>query len=462
MTDSAYDLLVIGAGPGGYYGAIRGAQLGLRTACVEKEATLGGTCLNIGCIPSKALLESSESYAHAKSELGAHGVKVGDVSLDLPAMMRRKDKVVEGLTKGVAALFKKNGVEHLTGHARLITPGTVEISGSRVSAKSILLATGSTAVELSALPFDGKRILSSTEALALASVPTRMLVVGGGYIGLEMASVWSRLGSKVTVAELTPQILPGADRQMADELHKSLRRQKIGLRLETQAKAATVSADGVRVMLETKGEASEETFDVVLVAVGRRPYTDGLGLEQLGIATDERGRIRIDEHYRTNVPGVFAIGDCVPGPMLAHKAEDEAVACVERICGIAGHVNYDAIPAIVYTMPELASVGMTEERARADVGAVKIGTFPFRANSRARCVGESEGLAKMIAAADDDRILGVHVLGPAASEIIAEAAIAMEFRASAEDIARSAHGHPTFAEVLKEAALAVDKRAINF
>jgi dihydrolipoamide dehydrogenase len=462
MAESAYDLVVIGSGPGGYYGAIRGAQLGLRTACIEKEERLGGTCLNIGCIPSKALLESSELYARTKNDLARHGINVADVSLDLSAMIQRKDKVVDGLTKGIAALFKKNNVDHIRGVAKITAPGVVQVGEQRLETKRILVATGSVPIDLFALPFDGKHIISSTEALALQDVPGRMLVVGGGYIGLEMASVWSRLGSKVTVVELTAQIAPGSDRQMADELYKSLRRQKLKFQLETQAKAATVKDSGVRVSLESKGATNEEEFDVVLVAVGRRAYTDGLGLDELGVAKDERGRIRVEAHYATSVAGIYAIGDCIPGPMLAHKAEDEAVACVERMCGIAGHVNYDAIPGIVYTWPELASVGMTEERARTEVGDIRIGTFPFRANSRARCVGESEGLAKIIAAADDDRVLGIHVFGPGASEIISEAAVAMEFRATSEDIARSAHAHPTFAEVLKEAALAVENRAINF
>jgi len=462
MTESVYDLVVIGSGPGGYYGAIRGAQLGLRTACVEKEDRLGGTCLNVGCIPSKALLESSELYARTKNDLARHGIQAADVSLDVPAMILRKDKIVDGLTKGIAALFKKNNVEHIRATAKIVAPGVVQAGEQTLRTERILIATGSVPIELFALPFDGKRIISSTEALALQEVPPRMLVVGGGYIGLEMASVWSRLGSKVTVVELTGQIAPGSDRQMADELYKSLRRQKLRFQLETQAKAATVTESGVRVTLEGKGGTSEEEFDVVLVAVGRRAYTDGLGVDDLRVEKDDHARIRVDAHYATSVSGIYAIGDCIPGPMLAHKAEDEAVACVERMCGIAGHVNYDAIPGIVYTWPELASVGMTEERARAEVGDIRVGTFPFRANSRARCIGESEGLAKVIAAGDDDRLLGVHVFGPGASEIIAEAAIAMEFQATAEDIARSAHGHPTFAEVIKEAALAVENRAINF
>jgi dihydrolipoamide dehydrogenase len=462
--NGTYDLIVIGAGPGGYYGAIRAAQLGMRTACVEKGPTLGGTCLNVGCIPSKALLDSSERYAEARQELGRHGIQVGEVTLDLAAMMKRKDKVVDGLTKGVASLFKKYGVERLEGRARLASGGTVAIDGKdagTLRSERILLATGSVPIELKTLPFDGKRIVSSTEALALAEVPAKMLVVGAGYIGLELGSVWSRLGAKVTIVELTDQVAPGSDRQIADELYKLLRRQGLRFQLETTARGAKTGDAGVTVMLESAGKTTEDTFDVVLVAVGRRAFTDGLGITELGVETDERGRIRVDADYRTSVAGVYAIGDCIPGPMLAHKAEDEAVVCVERMKGIGAHLNYDAIPGVVYTWPEMASVGMTEERARKEVGDVRIGTFPFRANSRARCVGEADGLAKVVAHPITDRVLGVHIVGPAAAELIAEAAVAMEFHASAEDIARSAHAHPTFAEAIKEAALAAGGHTIN-
>jgi dihydrolipoamide dehydrogenase len=463
--DKSYDLVVIGAGPGGYFGAIRAAQLGLKTACIEKDPPLGGTCLNVGCIPSKALLDSSERYEQAQHELSRHGIKVSGVALDLDAMMKRKEKVVDGLTKGVASLFKKYDVDRIQGHARITAPGEIRVEGTdagTIRTKRILIATGSVPIELKTLPFDGERIISSTEALSLTEVPARMLVVGGGYIGLEMGSVWSRLGTKVTVVELTEQIAPGTDRQMAEELFKVLRRQGLKFQLETTAKSAKAGDGGVAVVLESKGVEKEESYDVVLVAVGRRAYTGGLGLEDVGVAIDERGRIPVDAEYRTNVEGIYAIGDCTPGPMLAHKAEDEAVVCVERICGIAAHLNYDAIPGIVYTAPELATVGMSEERARKEVGDLKIGTFPFRANSRARCVGQSDGLVKVIADAKTDRLLGVHIVGPAASELIAEAAVAIEFHASAEDIARSVHAHPTFAEALREAAMAVGGHTINF
>jgi dihydrolipoamide dehydrogenase len=465
MAKQSYDLVVIGSGPGGYIAAIRAAQLGMKTACIEKDPSLGGACLNVGCIPSKALLDSSERFAEVTKTLPRHGIKVGGVELDLGEMMKRKEKVVDGLTKGVAGLFKKNGVDRVEGAARIVERGRIEVEGKdqgALRAENILVATGSVPVELRSLPFDGKRIVSSTEALSLSEVPSRLLVVGAGYIGLELGSVWCRLGAKVTVAELTDQVALGSDRQMSQELHKLLRRQGLEFRLETTAKSAKPAKGGVTVVLESKGKESSEEFDVVLVAVGRRAYTEGVGLDEIGVETDERGRIVVGEHYRTSVEGVYAIGDCIPGPMLAHKAEDEGVACVERMRGIAGHVNYDAIPGVVYTWPEMAFVGMTEERAKEEIGEIRIGTFPFRANSRARCVGESDGLVKMIADAKTDRLLGVHVLGPSASELIAEAAVAIELHASAEDLARSTHAHPTFAEAMKEAALAVADRTLNF
>jgi len=459
-----YDLLVIGAGPGGYVAAIRAAQLGLRVACVEKYPSLGGTCLNVGCIPSKALLDSSERYAQTRNHLTGHGIKVGQVELDLATMLARKDKVVGGLTRGVGSLFKKNGVDRLEGAARIARPGVVAIEGKdagEVHAKSILVATGSKPVELASLPFDDVNVVSSTQALCFEQVPPSLLVVGAGAIGLELGSVWSRLGSKVTVVELLDQIVPGADKEMSASLHKALRRQGLTFLLETTARDAEVGTDGVSVVLEGDGKQRRATFAKVLVAVGRRPFTDGLGLADLGIEQDQRGRIVVDEHYRTNVEGVLAIGDVIAGPMLAHKAEEEGVAAVERLAGVAGHVNYAAIPSVVYTWPELASVGMTSEQAAAQGREVRAGTFPFRANSRARCSDESDGLVKILADAKTDRILGIHILGPHASELIAEAAVAVEFSASAEDIARSVHAHPTLAEAIKEAALAVAGRTIN-
>jgi len=464
MADDAYDLVVIGSGPGGYIAAIRAAQLGMRVACVEKDATLGGTCLNIGCIPSKALLDSSERYHQATHDLAAHGIQIGALGLDLARMQTRKQTVVKALTKGVAGLFKKHAVTAVTGTARIVAADHVEVTGAAprdLRAARILIATGSAPVRLAAAPFDGQRILSSTEALALAAVPKRMLVIGGGAIGLELGSVWSRLGAEVVVVELLDRLVPGMDLKMAGLLQRALEKQGLRFRLRTTLEQATVAADGVSVRLTAPDGAVEEQCDVLLVAVGRRPFTDGLGLAEIGIAVDERGRIPVDAHYATCVPGVYAVGDVIPGPMLAHKAEEEGVAAVERMAGLPGHVNYDAVPNVVYTAPELASVGVSEEEAARRGMAVKIGSFPFVANGRARCMGETEGAVKVIADAVTDRVLGVHVLGPHASDVIAEAGLAMEFSASAEDIARTCHAHPTLAEALKEAALAVAGRPLN-
>ncbi len=460
-----WDLVVVGAGPGGYIAAIRAAQLGMRVACVEKAAQLGGTCLNIGCIPSKALLDSSELYFQVRSGMAAHGIRVARAELDLEAMMARKDRIVKVLTQGIAGLFKKHGIERIQGTARIAAPGRVAVQGANgereLLTKRILVATGSVPAELPGLPFDGERIVSSTEALSFASVPKKMLVVGAGAVGLELGSVWSRLGAEVLVVEFLDRILPGMDRKLADLLQKSLQRQGLRIELETTAQSAERTATGVRVVLEHKGKTSTVEVDCVLVAVGRRPYTEGLGLDQLGVARDRRGFIQVDADYQTSVPGIFAIGDVIPGPMLAHKAEEEGVAAVERMCGIAGHVNYDAVPNVVYTNPELAGVGLTEDAARERGLEVRVGTFPFLANGRARCLGETEGQVKVIADAKTDRILGVHILGPRASDLIAEAALAIEFGASAEDVARTCHAHPTLPEALREAALAVDGRPLN-
>jgi dihydrolipoamide dehydrogenase len=468
MADAAedrFDLVVIGAGPGGYVAAIRAAQLGMRVACVERDAALGGTCLNVGCIPSKALLDSSELYHQATHGLGVHGIRTAGVTLDLAAMMGRKDKVVRGLTQGVAGLFRKNRVTPVRGSARLAGDGRVVVRGAdgerTLTAARILVATGSEPTPLPGLPFDGERIVSSTEALALPRVPERLLVVGAGAIGLELGSVWSRLGAQVLVVEFLDRIVPPADRAMAAQLQRSLEKQGLAFRLGMTARAAARTERGVRVTLEHGAETSEEDADVVLVAIGRRPYTDGLGARELGVALDDRGRIVVDERYETNVPGVFAIGDVIAGPMLAHKAEDEGVAAVETMAGQAGHVCYRAIPSVVYTWPELAWVGLTEEEAAARGLEVAIGAFPFQANGRARCMNETEGGVKIIADARTDRILGAHVLGPRASDLIAELAVAVEFDGSAEDIARSTHAHPTLPEAVKEAALAVARRAIH-
>jgi dihydrolipoamide dehydrogenase len=465
MASERFDLVVVGGGPGGYTGAIRAAQLGMRVACVDKAPALGGTCLRVGCIPSKALLDSSEVYAQAQKSLAAHGVKLAGVELDLPTMMARKDKVVTGLTQGVAGLFKKNKIEWVAGAGRLASKNGVEVRGDggtrTLEAGRIMIATGSEVTPLKTLPLDGKRIVSSTEALSLPSVPRRLLVVGAGAVGLELGSVWSRLGAEVTVVELLDRIVPGTDRQMGRLLERALVKQGIKFRLETSAAGAEPAGDALKVTLESKGERSEVDADVVLVAIGRRPHTEGLGARELGVAFDDKGRITVNERFETSVRGVFAIGDVIPGPMLAHKAEEEAVACVELMNGQAGHVAYEAIPNVVYTWPELASVGLSEEDAKARGREIATGTFPFTANARARCLGETDGSVKVVADKATDRVLGVHIVGPRASDLIAEAALAVEFGASAEDIARTVHAHPTLPEALKEAALGVAKRQIN-
>jgi dihydrolipoamide dehydrogenase len=461
---SRHDLVVIGAGPGGYVAAIRAAQLGMNVACVEKEAVLGGTCLRIGCIPSKALLDSSEAFAKAKDGLDAHGVKISGIELDLATMMRRKDKVVKGLTAGVASLFKKNGVTHLRGAARIAAPGTVAVVGAdeaTLSAKHILIATGSEPTPLAGVEFDGRSIVSSEEGLSFPQVPQRLLVVGAGAIGLELGSVWARLGSKVKVVEFMDRIVPLMDKELGAALKKILDKQRLSFQLSASAKSASVSGEEVHVTLDAAGKTATESFDKVLVAVGRRPHTKGLGLEEIGVKLDGKGRVDVDEHFATSVPGIYAIGDVIRGPMLAHKAEEEGVACVETLAGQAGHVNYDAIPNVVYTWPELASVGKTEEECAEQGREVKIGRFPFFANGRARAMEERDGLVKVIADAKTDRLLGVHILGPRASDLIAEAALAIEFGSSAEDLARTCHAHPTLPEAVKEAALAVAGRSIH-
>lgn len=466
MTDvQRFDILIIGAGPGGYVGAIRAAQLGLRVACVEKEPTLGGTCLNIGCIPSKALLDSSEWFAQAKGKFAHHGIVCDGLRLDLPAMMNRKDAVVKGLTQGIDGLFKKNKVTRLQGQARFRDPQTVGITADGgtqqfVQAKAIVIATGSEPISLPTLPFDGERIISSTEALSLPAVPQHLVVIGGGAIGLELGSVWLRLDAKVTVVELLPRLIPGTDAQIASALQRALSKQGFSFMLGAQVLQGAVQGNGVVLTVEdNKGQRSELTADRVLVAVGRKPHTAELGAVEVGINFDERGRIVVDEHYQTNVPGVYAIGDVIAGPMLAHKAEEEGVALAERLAGQAGHVNYDVIPGIVYTWPEVATVGLSEEAAKASEIQYKTGTFSFLANGRARCMDEAEGMVKIVAETKSDRVLGVHIVGPRASDLIAEAVMAMEFGASAEDIARTMHAHPTLPEALREAALNVDKRS---
>jgi len=465
MADDSYDLIVIGAGPGGYVAAIRAAQLGMRVACVEKEF-LGGTCLNIGCIPSKALLESSERYREVKQSFSRHGIKVAGVELDLPTMMARKSEVVKALTSGVGFLFKKNKVDHLQGVAQITAPGTIEVTAAggsprSYSAKRILIATGSAPAALASMPFDGKSILSSTEALSLSEVPKRLLIIGAGYIGLEMGSVWNRLGSEVTVLEFLDRALPGMDREMAALLQKALERQGMKFRFNTAAESAKVENDKIKVTWKSGSESGIEEADRVLVAIGRKPVTNNLGLAELGVKLDAKGFILVNKDYATNIAGIYAIGDVIGGLMLAHKAEDEGIAAVERMAGQAGHVNYKVIPAVVYTHPELATVGLTDEEAKVKQIAIKVGKFPFSANGRARSIDETDGLVKIIAEAATDRVLGVQILGPHASDLIAEAAMVMEFAGSSEDVARTCHAHPTLAEAFREAALSVDKRAIH-
>lgn len=462
MSAQTFDLLVLGAGPGGYQAALRGAQLGLHVACVEREPALGGTCLRIGCIPSKALLESSEKFAEARHALARHGIQTGSVELDLPAMLRRKDTVVAALTKGVEALFKKNRVTRFTGHARLAGPGRVMVENgagtTELTARSILIATGSKPASLPGVAWDGERIGTSTEALSYPEVPKHLVVIGAGYIGLELGSVWRRLGAKVTVLEFLPRILPGMDGELAAEAQKLLTRQGLEFRLGARVTGARVTPGGCRVEIEG---AEPVACDRVLVAVGRVPNTDNLGLETVDLAPDKQGRIPVDEHFATRAPGIYAIGDVIGGPMLAHKAGEEGVACVERLVTGYGHVDYRTIPGVCYTEPEIASVGRTEEQLQAEQIAYRKGVFPFLANGRARSLGQTEGRVKVLADARTDRVLGVHILGPRAGELIAEAAAAMAFGASSEDIARVCHAHPTLAEALKEAALAVDGRALH-
>jgi dihydrolipoamide dehydrogenase len=468
MAESSYDLIVIGSGPGGYVCAIRAAQLGLKTACVEKSPTLGGTCLNIGCIPSKALLQASEKLEEAKHGLAAFGINVKGVDLDLKGMMGHKDKVVTANTKGVEFLFKKNKVDRLEGEGRIAGAGNVVVKGkdgkeTSYKTKSIVIATGSDSMPLKGVEVDEQRIVSSTGALSLPDVPKRLVVIGGGYIGLEMGSVWQRLGSQVTVVEFLDRILPGMDGEVSSQMQRILAKQGMTFKLGTKVTAAKPTNKGVTLSLEPAKGGAGETLeaDVVLLSIGRRAYTTGLGLKESGVAVDERGRVVTNAHFQTNVPGIYAIGDVIAGPMLAHKAEDEGVAVAELIAGQAGHVNYDAIPGVVYTWPEAATVGKTEEQIREAGTKYKVGKFPFTANGRARAMNETDGFVKILSDAATDKVLGVHIVGPDAGHLIAEVVLAMEFGASAEDIARTCHAHPTLSEAVKEAALAVDGRAIH-
>jgi dihydrolipoamide dehydrogenase len=467
----SYDLIVIGTGPGGYVCAIRAAQLGLKTAVVEKNATFGGTCLNVGCIPSKAMLHASELYEEAGHNFAQMGIKVGKPSVDLGALLKYKQQNVDSNVKGVDFLFKKNKIEAFHGAGRIVSPGKVEVKGDdgktqTLETKNIVIATGSDVARLNGIDIDEKRVVSSTGALDLAKVPEKLLVVGAGIIGLELGSVWRRLGAQVTIVEFLDHILPGIDGEVARQFHRLLQKQGVAFKLSSKVAAIDTAGKTLKVKVEPAagGGGAAETMeaDVVLVAIGRVPFTEGLGLEAVGVKKDNRGRVVVDGHLRTGAAGIYAIGDAIAGPMLAHKAEEEGVAAAEIIAGQAGHVNYDVIPNVVYTSPEIASVGKTEEELKADNVAYLVGKFPFSANARARANLATDGFVKILADAKTDRVLGVHILGPDAETMIAEAAMAMEFGASSEDIARTCHAHPTLSEAMKEAALAVAKRAINF
>jgi dihydrolipoamide dehydrogenase len=463
-------LIIIGGGPAGYVGAIRAAQLGMKVVCVEKRATLGGTCLNVGCIPSKALLDSSEHFSMAQYKFKKHGIEMNDLKINVPQMIARKNEVVKQLTQGVAGLFKKNKVEWAQGYGRFAgmegDQKIVEVDGTTkrtLKAPKVMIATGSEVIELPNLKLDGKKIISSTEALEIQETPGHLVVVGGGVIGLEMGSVWKRLGSKVTVVEFADKILGVMDQQIATEARKSLIKQGIEFKLNTQAMGAKSSGSKMQIEVMDRATQAKETIecDLILVATGRRPFTDGLQLDKVGLAANDKGRIDINDHFETKVKGIYAVGDCVQGPMLAHKAEEEGIAAAEIMAGQAGHVNYHTIPWIVYTWPEVAGVGYTEEELKAKGIEYKSGTFPFMANGRAKAMDESEGMVKILADKVTDKLLGMHIFGPRASDLIAEGATVMEYGGSAEDVARTCHAHPTLSEAVKEAALAVDGRRIH-
>jgi dihydrolipoamide dehydrogenase len=469
-----YDVVVIGGGPGGYVAAIKAGQLGLKTACVEMRGTLGGTCLNVGCIPSKALLQSSHHYHDAKEHFADHGIQIDGISMDIGKMQETKANTVKGLTGGIEHLFKKHKVEYFKGKGSLAGPNSVAVTlhqggggGSEtLEAKHIVIATGSEVSPLPPVPVDNQKgkIVDSTGALEISSIPKTMAVVGGGVIGLEMGSVWSRLGTEVTVIEFMDRLCPSMDVELTKKFQTTLKKQGFNFQLKTKVVESIVQDDGVILKTEAAkgGKQKEEKYDIVLVATGRRPYTEGLGLEALGIQTDKLGRIEVDEHFKTAVPSIYAIGDCIDGPMLAHKAEEEGIAVVETIAGYAGHVNYDAIPGVIYTYPEVASVGKTEEELKEAGVEYVTGSFPFAANSRARANGSSDGFVKVLADKNTDRILGVHIIGPNAGEMIAEGVIGMEYGASSEDIARTCHAHPTLSEAFKEACMDTYDKPIHF
>lgn len=467
MSDTTFDLVVIGSGPGGYVAAIRAAQLGFKTAIVEKDATLGGTCLNVGCIPSKALLQSSELVEEAQKSFDRHGISVGEVKVDLAKMLKRKDTIVRQLTGGVAALMKKNGIEVAQGFGRVgsatsVVVKAVDGSERTLATKRILIASGSVPVALPGVELDGNRVGTSTEALTYPEVPKEFVVIGAGVIGLELGSVWRRLGANVTVLEYMDRIMPGTDAELASAAQRIFERQGIKFVLGARVTGAKAQGDKAIVTWQDKsGETKSIEVDRVLVSTGRKPYTDGLGVKEIGVALDNRGRITVDAHYQTNVPGIYAIGDVIPGAMLAHKASEEGVVAVEHMAGIKAHLNYDAIPGIVYTSPEIASVGKTEEELKAAGIEYKRGKFDFAPLGRAKAMQHTDGFVKILADAKTDRILGAHIIGHHAGDLIAELGIAMEFGGSSEDVARSTHAHPTMAEAIKEAALAVEGRALH-
>jgi dihydrolipoamide dehydrogenase len=463
MSEKSYDVIVIGAGPGGYVCAIRAAQLGFKTACVEKRTALGGTCLNVGCIPSKALLSASEKYEAAGHHFADMGIQVGNLKLDLPGMMKHKTKVITDNTKGIEFLFKKNKIDWLKGEGSIPAAGQVKVGNETYTAKHIVIATGSDVTPLPGITIDEKQIVSSTGALELEKVPESMIVIGGGVIGLELGTVWRRLGTKVTVIEYLDRILPGMDLEIAKATQKILEKQGIDFKLSMKVTAAKPDRKGVALTVEPAagGKGENMNADVVLVAVGRKPHTATLGLDKVGVKLDNRGRVETNDHFETSVKGIYAIGDAIKGAMLAHKAEDEGVVLAEMLAGQSGHIDYDCIPGVVYTWPEVASVGKTEEQLKEAGTAYKVGKFPFMANGRARSMGATDGFVKILADAKTDRVLGVHILGPEAGTMIAECVLAMEFGASSEDIARTCHAHPTLNEAVKEAALAVDNRPIH-
>ena len=466
--ENNFDVIIIGGGPGGYVCAIRAAQLGLKTACIESRGSLGGTCLNIGCIPSKSLLNLSENFHKAKKDFNQQGIEISDIKLNIDKMMSNKNKSIQVLTKGVEFLFKKNKVTYLKGKGVLFSKNDVVVYNNNkkenYKAKNIVIATGSDVTSVPGIKIDEKNIISSTGALSLDKVPNKLVVIGGGYIGLEMGSVWSRLGAEVTVIEYLDYITPGMDREISKEFQKILNKQGIKFKLNSKVNSVKNKNDSVLVEFTDNKDKKNQTIeaDKVLVSVGRKPYTEGLNLSKIGVIKDEKGRIKVNEKLQTSISNIYAIGDVIKGPMLAHKAEDEGIAVAEILAGQAGHVNYDVIPGVIYTSPEVATVGKTEEQLKSENKSYKVGKFPFLANSRAKVNNETEGFVKILADSITDKVLGVHIIGPHCGDMIAEMALAMEFGASSEDIARTCHAHPTHTEAIKEAALAVDKRPIHF